>query len=113
MEAANFAGFSHAGIPVIIRGSMKSPTIASINTGTIRIPVAVKGLFVSQRVFIGRPQSNFGRYRFRNWARLWHMTKQTVEYESRPTPENGIIGHWLVAGRAHNPRRRLHRIWHD
>ena len=42
-EMANFAGLSHAGIPVMMRGSVKIPTAEAINAASSRIAAAVRG----------------------------------------------------------------------
>src|SRR4051794_1141009 len=51
IETVNLAGFSHAGAPVMIRGSSASPRIAIASAGSISRPVAVSGAFVCQSRF--------------------------------------------------------------
>src|SRR6185436_19583960 len=43
-DAANLAGFSHAGAPPIVRGSTKMPTKKAARAASISRPTAVSGL---------------------------------------------------------------------
>ena len=50
MEIANLNGFSHAGAPVITRGSTNMPTSEAPAPTSISIPTAVSGGLVLQRL---------------------------------------------------------------
>src|SRR5271170_643105 len=58
IDTANFAGFSHAGASVMIRGSMSRPAIAIASAGIINSPVNVNGAFVLQSCFSMCPSLN-------------------------------------------------------
>src|SRR5436190_672181 len=51
MEAANLAGLSHAGAPVMMRGSTARPITATASAGIIKRPVAVRGALLFQSLF--------------------------------------------------------------
>src|SRR4028119_420387 len=48
MEIANFAGLSHAGAPVITRGSTRTPASAANNVSSIATPTSVSGRLNAQ-----------------------------------------------------------------
>src|ERR687893_407562 len=48
METANLAGLSHAGTPVMTRGSNKSPTIVAARVSNIAPPTNVSGRLKAQ-----------------------------------------------------------------
>src|SRR5215469_17603762 len=54
MEMANLAGFTHAGTPVMTRGSMKIPTTGATNVTSMTAPRTVSGrLSASTRLISG------------------------------------------------------------
>jgi hypothetical protein len=52
VEIANFAGFSHAGAPVIIRSSSATPARDPAKTKSINNAVAVSGALCDQAFLI-------------------------------------------------------------
>src|SRR5713226_3421377 len=52
VEIANFAGFSHAGTPVMVRWSRKMPAKQAANVTNMRIAVAVRGTLPVQALRI-------------------------------------------------------------
>ena len=51
MDAANFAGFIHAGAPITSRGSTRSATPVTASSANIARPTAVSRASVFHRVF--------------------------------------------------------------